>query len=280
MNLRKNAFSPSDGEISQMINELCLMDDIFMTKCFEESCECTELLLRVILDRQDLKVEKSDTQYAVTSLQGRSLRLDIYAVDTKGKRYNIEIQRKDKGAGAKRARYHSSVLDANVLASGKTFEELPDTYVIFITEHDIQGENQPLYHVERFTMETGEMFGDGAHIIYVNGAYRGDTPIGRLMHDFACTNPDDMYYRELAERTRHFKEKEGAEDMSYMYEDIFERGMERGLERGRSEGIQSGITRGISSVVRGMLEIGKLSCEDIAKYTGMSIDEIKRVAKQ
>ncbi len=64
--------------------------------------------------------------------------------------------------------------------------------------------------------------------------------------------------------------------MSYMYEDIFE----RGLEKGRSEGIQSGIARGISSVARGMIEIGKLSCEDIAKYTGMNIDEIRRMAKQ
>ncbi len=72
--------------------------------------------------------------------------------------------------------------------------------------------------------------------------------------------------------------------MSYMYEDIFERGLERGrnegIQLGRNEGIQSGIARGISSVVRGMLEIGKLSCEDIAKYTGMSIDEIRRMAKQ
>ncbi len=92
------------------------------------------------------------------------------------------------------------------------------------------------------------------------------------MHDFSCTNPDDMYYKELAERTRHFKEKEGAGDMSYMYEDIFERGVERGMERG--------LERGISSVVRGMLNMGNISYEDIAKCSGMSIDEIKRMAKQ
>ena len=51
-----------------------------------------------------------------------------------GKRYNIEIQRADRGAGAKRARYYSSLLDANLLDAGAKYEKLPETYVIFITE--------------------------------------------------------------------------------------------------------------------------------------------------
>ena len=48
------------------------------------------------------------------------------------------------------------------------------------------------------------------YIIYVNGAYRGNDAIGRLMHDFSCTNPNDMNYKELAKKARYFKEeKEG-----------------------------------------------------------------------
>ena len=44
------------------------------------------------------------------------------------------------------------------------------------------------------------MFGDGSHIIYVNGKYRGNDEIGKLMHDFSCTNPDDMNYEALAKK--------------------------------------------------------------------------------
>ena len=54
------------------------------------------------------------------------------------------------------------------------------------------------------------MFGDGLHIIYVNGAYKNDQdPIGKLMHDFRCTNAVDMFYPILASQVRYFKETEG-----------------------------------------------------------------------
>jgi len=40
----------------------------------------------------------------------------------------------------------------------------------------------------------GRKFDDGAHILYVNGKYRGESEIGKLMHDFSCTNADDMNF--------------------------------------------------------------------------------------
>ena len=54
--------------------------------------------------------------------------------------------------------------------------------------------------------ETGKPFGDGSHIIYVNALCKNDTPLGKLMHDFSCTQADDMHYPVLAERVRYFKE--------------------------------------------------------------------------
>ena len=35
--------------------------------------------------------------------------------------------------------------------------------------------------------------------MYVNGSYRGDDSIGKLMHDFCAVNADEMYYGELIE---------------------------------------------------------------------------------
>lgn len=79
----------------------------------------------------------------------------------------------------------------------------------------------PLYPVERCFLGSGEKFEDGSHILYVNGAYRGDTPIGRLMHDFSCTKPSDMHYGVLAERVKFFKEsKEGIAVMCKVMEDM------------------------------------------------------------
>ncbi len=54
------------------------------------------------------------------------------------------------------------------------------------------------------------MFGDGSHIIYVNGSYKNDSEaVGKLIHDFRCTYVDNMFYAELAKHVKHFKEMEG-----------------------------------------------------------------------
>lgn len=52
-------------------------------------------------------------------------------------------------------------------------------------------------------------FNDGSHIVYVNGSYKGEDAIGKLMHDFGCKESKDIYYSELAKGVKHFKEEEG-----------------------------------------------------------------------
>ena len=57
-------------------------------------------------------------------------------------------------------------MDIENLDAGQDFEELPDSYTIFITEHDVLGEGLPFYSVERVTLQTGQPFNDGSHILY------------------------------------------------------------------------------------------------------------------
>ena len=62
------------------------------------------------------------------------------------------------------------------------------------------------YYTRRIVNETGEPLDDGSYIIYVNGAYKGDDEIGRLMHDFHSLKSEEMNYKELADGLHHFKE--------------------------------------------------------------------------
>jgi hypothetical protein len=101
------------------------------------------------------------------------------------------------------------MLDTRMLKEKQKFKELMDSYVIFITEKDIVGSGLPLYHVSRTIEETKDAFDDGSHIIYVNGSYKGNDPVGNLVHDFRCKNSSDMFYSELSEGVKHFKETEG-----------------------------------------------------------------------
>ena len=250
----------------QRLRGFRLLDDDFLTKCFEGDTASIELVLQIVLEKLDLKVLDVRTQVFVENLLNRSVRLDILATDSTGAKLNVEVQRSDKGAGRKRARYNSSMMDANLLKKGEDFDKLPETWVIFITENDVMGKGLPLYPIERCFLGTGERFEDGSHILYVNGAYRGDTPIGKLMHDFSCTDAADMYYGILANRVRFFKEsKEGIEIMCKAMEDM------------RNESLQEGIREGMKATARRMLAAGKYALEEIVNISGLSLEEVKQL---
>lgn len=191
----------------QRLRGFRLLDDDFMAKVFEDKA-CAELLLRIILKKNDLIVKEVYGQLALKNLQGRSARLDVFATDSTGKVYNIEVQRSDRGAVAKRARYNAALIDANITEPGDEYEALNECYVIFITENDVIGAGLPIYHAERVIQETGNPFGDEQHILYVNAQIRDETELGKLMHDMWCVEAEDMHYSVLAERVRYFKENE------------------------------------------------------------------------
>lgn len=255
----QNQVNPANLE---RLKSLRYMDDEFFTVCLEDNFEAVELILRIVLGRS-IKIKSIRVQEVLKNLQGRSAILDIHAIDTDSTEMNIEIQRNDKGADAKRARHNSSLLDAHILKPGEATENIPDSYVIFITENDIMKGGQPIYAIERYVAIGNEkvLFGDGSHIIYVNGQYRGDDEIGKLMHDFSCTNPDDMNYDALAKWARYFKQDEkGVRSMSKIMEDMKN-------EKAKEIAIR-------------MIRAGKMPLEDIANYTELSIEELKELESQ
>ena len=206
----------------QRLRGLRPIDDDFMRCLFRENIPLTQHVLRIITGKSDLIIENVETQADMKRLVGaRSICLDAYGTDDAGKKYDMEVQRADKGAGVHRARYHSSAMDIDNLDAGQEFDELPETYTIFITENDIYGKGIPFYPIERINLATGEPFNDGEHILYVNGAYRGDDEIGNLMHDFSCSDPNDMINKDLADRSRYFKEtEEGVSEVCKVMEDM------------------------------------------------------------
>jgi hypothetical protein len=189
----------------------------------------------------------------------------VYVGDTKKRKENVEIQRSDKGAGKHRARYHSSVMDVENLDAGQDFDELPETYVVFITENDQFSDGIPYHRIERVDLDTEDhkLWDDGEHILYVNGAYQSDSEIGRLMHDFRCCDAKDMYFEEMKEITHHFKETE--EGVEYMC---------RAFEETRNA---AAYQNSIDVAVR-MIQDGVLPLEKIAQYTGLPFDKVRELA--
>ena len=254
----------------QAISKLRLLDDDLMRLVFDKNIEATELLLNIILQREDLKVLEvvAQREYKNAMAGGRSITIDIYAIDRERKVYDIEIQRASEGADVHRARFHSSMIDTRMLKKRQKFKELHDSYVIFITEEDVIGVGLSLYHVERVFKETGAPFGDGSHIIYVNGSYKNDEdPVGKLMHDFRCTSSVDMFYSVLANQVRYFKETEGGKEIvCKTFEELADK-RAKAREEARAKEDASRL-----------LAMGKLTYEEIAKCTDLPVEEIKNLA--
>ena len=258
-----------------IIKNFTIMSDMFMRNVFKQK-ECLEYVLQVIMEKQELQVIDQVIQKDYKNLQGRSAILDCVAKDGAGCQFDVEIQQDNEGASPRRARYHSGLMDMNTLNAGQDFDELPETYVIFITRDDILAYGLPIYHINRKIEEVEECFQDGSHIIYVNSRKQEDTELGKLMHDLHCKDPEQMYSKILAKRVSELKETpEGVEEMCREMEEIYYEGMEIGEERGRRRGIEIGEKKVKKETAVSMAEEG-MQVERIAKFLKVNVEEVQK----
>ena len=293
------------------------IDDTFMRGMFKDNLPLAEFVLRTILEKEDLYLESFEIQADFKWVTGaRSVCFDGYASDSEGRIYDLEVQKDSNGASPERARYHSSTLDIDKLNKNQDFSELPETYVIFITEEDYFDEGKPVYFIEDVNCTTGKPFNDRRHIVYVNASYNDlTTEIGRLMHDFLCDNPNEMLCKPMAERARYLKgQRKGVKEMCDTSEEIREEGRqevreemrglteeireegrrevreemrglteeirEEGREEGRTEGIAEGRAKGLAEgralLIMNMFRNG-MSIEQISSVTDMDKSEVKQL---
>ena len=187
-------------ETLEKIKGFRLLDDLYMREVLKANRLGVQDIIRVILEREDLVVRKMRTQEVITSTRGRSVQLDVLAEDSKGRFYNIEIQRDKRGATPKRARFHLAAIDSRNLKKGDDFEELAET------------------------------------IRFVNASYVSDDPFGWFMADLRETDPRKMHFDSLRKRSMRCKRtRKGIMKMGGVIEEIFQKGKEKGHVEGREE---------------------------------------------
>ena len=130
------------------------------------------------------------------------------------------------------------------------------------------------------------MFGDGLHILYVNGEYQDvETPVGRLMHDFYCTKSEDMYSKVLADEVKYLKETEGGRGrmcriLEEMCEEVEKETAER-VEKETAERVEKETAERVAKeTARSLLALGKFSHEDISQGTGLPLEVVEELAAQ
>lgn len=261
--VKKESIEERYKRYREKLKRLTLMSDILSRNVLKDK-RCTEYILRIIMKDRTLRVIDQRLQADYKNLHGRSVILDCVAIDGRDRKINIELQQDNEGASVKRARYHQALMDANILNPGENFDELPETYVIFITRRDALKADLPIVHVDRVIMETGKAFGDETHIIYVDSSKQDESELGRLMHDLNCTDASDMSRSVLADSMRVYKEsRKGIEHMCSEMDEI------------RNEGILEGRKEGKIEAAKNMFKIG-MKTEQVAKVLEVDEDTIRQ----
>ena len=176
--------------------------------------------------------------------------LDCLCTDKEGNIYSIELQNDSLGASPKRARYHSGLIDMNISNKGKSFDYLPESYVIFICGRDVLKGDKQIYHISRIIKELGEDFPDQTNIIYVNTSKSSSNDLGKLIEDFYTADPEKMHSKILAKRVSRLKiaenlEKGDEKAMTTYYDRLKRQWKKEGTEEGMAKGMAKGLAEGL-----------------------------------
>lgn len=210
----------------------------------EEICRrVIELALGIPIAKVHVCTEKTMAYHP----EYHGIRLDVYAADEKRSRFNIEMQVVFQRYLPKRSRYYHSQLDMDALCTGETYENLPDTYVIFICDFDPFGKGLYRYTCRTKCEEENFAVDDGIKTIYLNarGQNSDDVPselVNFLQYVRASWQESeadfqDSFVRCLQEKVKSIKADRSMEERYMLLEEMMRNERKEGLEKGRLSGI-------------------------------------------
>ena len=264
------------------LSELNLSDNYLFANTMSNEGVCKEFLEKLLhIEIAELKIVKSEWTQEVY-YDAKAVRFDIYAKDTTGQIYDIEMQNPKETNLAKRSRYYSSIIDTNEMQKGCTYDELPQTYIIFICTFDPFGVGRHIYTFENFCKENREIaLQDEAKKVILNTKGTMDD-VSDEMRDFLKyveSSTADMATISNGSLTRHIHdivEKVKIERrVDYMtLQEMIDEERREGYEEGRAEGIEQG-RADEKQVIAKELKNNSLSPDLIAKVTGLTLSEVE-----
>ena len=222
-------------------------------------------------------------KYIAFNPGNKSIRLDVYFEDGDTV-YDIEIQKADKGNLPKRTRMYSSMMDANMLDKGLEYEELKDSYVIFICMFDPFEKGLARYTFRSICEEAeGLPLGDGRCIMFLNT--KGS--IGELGSDmdafFGYINGGIESIGTGKDSGNEFVEKldecvldiNGDEDWRQGYMK-YELNLIEKYKDGEAKGISIGEANATNRMVKAMHSKG-IPVQTIAECASIDANEVQRI---
>ena len=131
-------------------------NDLMFNRVMQDESLCRRLLERILgIEIGKITYQRSQMEIG-TGIFSRGVRLDVY-VKGDDAVYDVEIQATRERQMAKRCRYYQAKIDSGLLPKGADYDELPDSYVIFICRHDPFGHALPVYTIRPTCKEEADL---------------------------------------------------------------------------------------------------------------------------
>ena len=212
-----------------------------------------ELALGIPIAEVHIQTEKTMAYHS----EYHGVRLDVYADDAEKRRFNVEMQVTLQRFLPKRSRYYHDQIDMDALLVGDSYENLPDTYVIFICDFDPFGDGLYRYSTGTYCRETGNLVNDGVETIYLNahGKNRNDIPEELLQFlDYVkntgrkeVVSTIDPFVRHLQDTIDKIKLNRGMEERYMLLEEMMRNERQEGKLEGNAEGKQEFLLTALES---------------------------------
>ena len=218
-----------------------------------------ERALGIEVDHVEISYEKS----IVYNPEYKGIRLDVYLKDDKNRHFNVEMQVANTKI-FKRSRYYHSQIDMELLSTGINYEQLPESYVIFICDFDPIGLGKYKYTRRQIIEEDRDYnYDDGSYTVFLSTVGTNEDEVSQELVKFLKyvgaeleeSNKDyeDEFVKRLQKSVEKIKfdREMGRRYMLFeeLMKDEYNAGKAEGLELGKAEGLELGKAQG--------LELGK-----------------------
>ena len=234
--------------MGKQIEALNLEDDFLFAKVMSDQELCRKVLEKILKISIKKVVLTSSQRTIDILLESKGIRLDIYVSDEKGTVYNCEMQRTNRDDLPKRSRYYQGNIDLDLIAAGELYENLKNSFVIFICTFDPFKEACHIYTFHNTCEENPKLFlGDGTTKIFLNtkGVIED---VDEEMKEFLAyvENSTDEFAAQaqspfIKELHKKVTEVKRSEELEAEYMTLLQRDRENreiGREEGREEGTQ------------------------------------------
>ncbi|UTD13927.1 Rpn family recombination-promoting nuclease/putative transposase [Treponema denticola] len=222
-------------------------------------------LIEMILPDTIGKITYISIQHAINTYeQAKSIRFDVLVQTENSKFYDVEMQVSNERNIPKRMRFYQAAIDISFLDKGNSYNNLNDSFIIFICLFDVIGKNRPIYTFENICIEDKNTpLQDGTKKIIINAE--------------AFTNTENKDLKEFLEYLKTGKAK-----------NEFTRGIEKMIqtvkqnEQARQEyrlmsTFEMDITDKTKRETAKNMKMEKLDISLIRKITGLPIEEIEKL---